>query len=78
MLTYEEDVAVMITFTLAMYECKLSINLHQWMMKVATLIQIRVTIFLQGILGNSLWYWFKCKLWKVSICHAKWFKVSQG
>jgi hypothetical protein len=28
-LTYEEDVAVMITFTLPMYECKLSINLHE-------------------------------------------------
>jgi hypothetical protein len=26
MLTYEEDVAGMISFTLAMYECKLSIN----------------------------------------------------
>jgi hypothetical protein len=37
-LTYEEDVEVMITFTLAMYECKVSINLYQWMMKVATLI----------------------------------------
>jgi hypothetical protein len=28
-LTYEEDVEVMITFTLAMYECKVSINLYQ-------------------------------------------------
>jgi hypothetical protein len=43
-LTKEEDV-VMITWTLIMQECELSINLQQLKMKVAKLTQTRVTPF---------------------------------
>jgi hypothetical protein len=42
--TIEEDAEV-IKWTLAMHECKISINLHQMKMKVAKLTQTRPTSF---------------------------------
>jgi len=58
-LTEKED-ATVITWTLALGECGLSISLQQLKMKVEKLTQ-------NGIPGNSWWYWFKHKHLKVSI-----------
>ncbi len=57
----KEDIATMITWTLVMGECELSISLQQLKMKVAELTQIRATPFWNGIRGNNWWYWFKHK-----------------
>jgi hypothetical protein len=57
----------MITWTLAVGECELSISLQQLKMKVVELTQIKATPFWNGIRGNSWWYWFKHKHLVVSI-----------
>jgi hypothetical protein len=49
----EKEDATMITWTLVMGECELSINLQQLKMKVAELTQIRATPFWNGICGNN-------------------------
>jgi len=65
-LTKQED-TIMITWTLTMQECELSIILQQLKMKVAKLTHTRATPFRNGIPGTNWWYWFKCRHPKISI-----------
>ncbi len=65
-LTKEEGLAV-ITWTLAMQECGLSISLQQFKMKVVELTYTRFTLFQDGIPSNRWWFWFKCRHLKISI-----------
>jgi hypothetical protein len=54
-LTEKKD-AIMITWTLVMGECGLSISLQQLKMKVVELTQTKVTPFRNGIPSNNWWY----------------------
>jgi len=63
----EEEYAIVITWTLAMQKCGLSISLQQLKMIVTKLTQTRVISFRDGIPCNSWWYWFKHKHPKVNI-----------
>jgi hypothetical protein len=53
---YKRKDSIVITWTLTMQMCGLSINLQQLKMKVAKLTQTRVTPFQDGIPGNSWWF----------------------
>jgi hypothetical protein len=63
----KKEYAVMITWTLTMQECGLSISLQQLKMIVTELTQTRAISFQDGIPCNSWWYWFKHKHPKVDI-----------
>jgi hypothetical protein len=52
----KEENAIVITWTISIQECGLSINLQQLKMKVAKITKVNVTPFQDGTLSNNWWY----------------------
>jgi len=66
MVTEEED-ATMEAWTLGMQQCRFSITLHQFKMKVENFTQTKTNPFKCGIHGNIWWCWIKHSHLELSI-----------